>query len=160
MRTLPGASMEKIKSVARIVVCDAGPLIHLDEVGCVNLLADFAQVLVPDAVWVEVARHRPAALQHPDVPLRRTSLGDANCKSSHACLPCTQVKCRHCNSRRKGGSICYSRTMPQRDLLPDILASQFTAPSAYCSVPFGEASALPPRLAQFFALCRPCRASI
>lgn len=77
MRTLPGASMDKIESASRIVVCDAGPLIHLDEVGCLDLLADFAQVLVPDAVWVEVARHRPAALQRPDVPLSRTSLGEA-----------------------------------------------------------------------------------
>jgi hypothetical protein len=40
-----------------IVVCDAGPLIHLDELGCLDLLSDFLQVLVPDAVWNEVARH-------------------------------------------------------------------------------------------------------
>lgn len=26
------------------VVCDAGPLIHLDEAGCLDLLADFAEV--------------------------------------------------------------------------------------------------------------------
>jgi hypothetical protein len=49
----------------------------LAEVGCLNLLADFAQVLVPDAVWVEVVRHRPSALQRPDVPLTRTSLDEA-----------------------------------------------------------------------------------
>lgn len=47
-----------------IVVCDAGPLIHLDELGCVELLADFPQVLVPLAVWDEVAKHRPNALNH------------------------------------------------------------------------------------------------
>ena len=45
-----------------VVVCDAGPLIHLDELGCLELLADFSQILVPDAVWREVDRHRPGTL--------------------------------------------------------------------------------------------------
>lgn len=54
-----------------LVVCDAGPLIHLDELGCLDLLADFSEVLVPEAVWVEVLKHRPGALTHPAVTLRR-----------------------------------------------------------------------------------------
>lgn len=54
----------------RLVVCDAGPLIHLDEVGALDLLADFAEVLVPGAVWREVEGHRPGALSHPGVTLR------------------------------------------------------------------------------------------
>jgi len=54
-----------------LVVCDAGPLIHLDEVGALDLLADFAEVLVPEAVWREVAKHRPVALTHPGMTLRR-----------------------------------------------------------------------------------------
>ena len=54
-----------------LVVCDAGPLIHLDEVGCLDLLADFSEVLVPGAVWVEVLKHRPGALAHAAVTLRR-----------------------------------------------------------------------------------------
>ena len=44
------------------VVCDAGPLIHLDELNCLDLLHDFNEVLIPDQVWKEVAHHRPAAL--------------------------------------------------------------------------------------------------
>ena len=56
-----------------LVVCDAGPLIHLDEVGALDLLADFSEVLVPDAVWREVQQHRPGALTHPGVTLRRIS---------------------------------------------------------------------------------------
>ena len=56
-----------------LVVCDAGPLIHLDELGALDLLADFAEVLVPDAVWREVAQHRPGALTHSGVTLRRIS---------------------------------------------------------------------------------------
>lgn len=45
-----------------VVVCDAGPLIHLDEVGCLDLLSDFQTLYVPRQVWIEVERHRPAAL--------------------------------------------------------------------------------------------------
>ena len=36
--------MGKIKS-AITVVCDAGPAIHLDELGCLDLLKDFQEVL-------------------------------------------------------------------------------------------------------------------
>src|SRR5437867_3584724 len=52
-----------------LVVCDAGPLIHLDEVDCLELLADFAKVLVPEAVWREVERHGPQAWDHSGVVL-------------------------------------------------------------------------------------------
>jgi len=45
-----------------LVIADAGPLIHLDELGCLDLLMDFPRVLVPDAVWCEVGQHRPTAL--------------------------------------------------------------------------------------------------
>lgn len=45
-----------------IAVADAGPLIHLDELDSLDLLADFASVLVPETVWQEVQRHRPQAL--------------------------------------------------------------------------------------------------
>jgi predicted nucleic acid-binding protein len=43
-----------------IVVADAGPLIHLDELGCLDLLADFSTVYTTQPVWREVLRHRPA----------------------------------------------------------------------------------------------------
>ena len=54
--------MAKPESSAGLVVCDAGPLIHLDELGCLDLLTDFSEVLIPDAVWREVMQHRPSAL--------------------------------------------------------------------------------------------------
>jgi len=54
-----------------VVVCDAGPLIHLDEAGCLDLLADFKEVCVPDEVWREVERHRPSALGHAVAKFRR-----------------------------------------------------------------------------------------
>ena len=55
------------------VVCDAGPLIHLDEIGDLDLLSDFRTVLVPAQVWEEVSRHRPPALQSV-VHLQRISV--------------------------------------------------------------------------------------
>jgi predicted nucleic acid-binding protein len=63
--------MEANDSRQPLVICDAGPLIHLDEVGALDLLADFEEVLVPDAVWREVEIHRADALAHPGVSLRR-----------------------------------------------------------------------------------------
>ena len=59
--------MEGSEDSPPLVVCDAGPLIHLDQLGCVELLADFQQVLVPETVWEEVSRHRPAALKEGTV---------------------------------------------------------------------------------------------
>ena len=50
-----------------VVVSDAGPLIHLDELACLDLLADFDGVVVPGRVWMEVTSHRPA-IQKSDVP--------------------------------------------------------------------------------------------
>lgn len=45
------------------VVCDAGPIIHLDELGCLYLLDDFEKVLVPNVVHNEVLYHRPHAFE-------------------------------------------------------------------------------------------------
>ena len=58
-RTSNGACVAKDSAAVRIVVCDAGPLIHLDELDALDLLDDFQSVLVSDAVWIEVERHRP-----------------------------------------------------------------------------------------------------
>jgi len=60
-----------------IVVCDAGPLIHLDEVGSMELLTDFPQVLVPLAVWEEVTKHRPNALTHSTVRFHKVTSSKA-----------------------------------------------------------------------------------
>ena len=48
-----------------VAVLDAGPLIHLDELGRLGLLSDFKQLLVPQAVMDEALRHRPG--MNPDV---------------------------------------------------------------------------------------------
>lgn len=56
-----------------LVVCDAGPLIHLDELGCLDLLSDFPEVLVPEAVWDEVGKHRPGSMTKSGVGFLRTN---------------------------------------------------------------------------------------
>jgi predicted nucleic acid-binding protein len=45
------------------VIADAGPIIHLDELGCLDILTDFGKIAVPEAVWLEVQRHRPQAME-------------------------------------------------------------------------------------------------
>jgi len=51
-----------------VAVCDAGPLIHLDELGCLQLLNEFT-VRVPAAVRREVSHHRPAIFLQAQVQL-------------------------------------------------------------------------------------------
>jgi predicted nucleic acid-binding protein len=55
-----------------LVVLDAGPLIHLDELDCLNLLDGFAQLLIPSAVWNEAVHHRPQ-LQLKKIPRAKIS---------------------------------------------------------------------------------------
>jgi len=48
-----------VKIDLRSTVVDAGPLIHLDELGCLDLLSSFVPLVVPSSVWGEVLTHRP-----------------------------------------------------------------------------------------------------
>lgn len=50
-----------------VVVCDAGPLIHLDEVGCLQIMADFEKVIVPHGVRNEVNSHRSISFDKHDI---------------------------------------------------------------------------------------------
>jgi predicted nucleic acid-binding protein len=63
---LNGACMAEIKSQTHIV-CDAGPIIHLDELGCLHLLEDFEKVVVPEVVRREVLKHRKAIFDNLEV---------------------------------------------------------------------------------------------
>lgn len=69
------------------IVCDAGPLIHLDEFGCLHLLDDFNTVFVPEQVWQEVSHHRPGALSNPNVTLQKVKVNvspPSNVSVTHA----------------------------------------------------------------------------
>jgi predicted nucleic acid-binding protein len=59
------------KTSPTLVVADAGPLIHLDELDALDVLSDFKAILVPNTVWLEVQHHRPRALEHKKINLLR-----------------------------------------------------------------------------------------
>jgi predicted nucleic acid-binding protein len=62
------------------VICDAGPVIHLDELDCLDLLSDFQQVILPQEVHQEIERHRAGALKKSGIlfiPQRAGSHFDA-----------------------------------------------------------------------------------
>jgi predicted nucleic acid-binding protein len=54
--------MATIEPAPPLVVCDAGLLIHLDEMESIDLLADFPRVMIAGTVLDEVMRHRSRAL--------------------------------------------------------------------------------------------------
>ncbi len=41
------------------LILDAGPIIHLDQLDALDLVADFDRRLVPERVWREAEAHRP-----------------------------------------------------------------------------------------------------
>jgi predicted nucleic acid-binding protein len=55
-------------------ILDAGPIIHLEEIGSLSLLLDFKRLIIPDAVWYEVAYHRPAVFEHKDVNFEKVNV--------------------------------------------------------------------------------------
>jgi predicted nucleic acid-binding protein len=56
------------------VVCDAGPVIHLDELGCENLFQDFKEVILTEAVWNEIIFNIPNGWNKTDLPfIRKTN---------------------------------------------------------------------------------------
>lgn len=50
------------------VVCDAGPIIHLDEIDSLYLLEDFREILISPAVRNEVQKKRPALFAESGLP--------------------------------------------------------------------------------------------
>jgi len=70
--------MGKTDGPITVVICDAGPLIHLDELDSLALLVDFPRVIVPETVWQEVEKHRLGALSHPSVALERLPASVSN----------------------------------------------------------------------------------
>ena len=59
--------MDKTKSTIK-AVCDAGPVIHPDELGCLDLLSDFQEIFLSDTVWKEIKQYRPSALSKTTIP--------------------------------------------------------------------------------------------
>ena len=67
--------MAEIELAQRVVVSDAGPIIHLSELDCLDVLSDFNEVLIPPIVWEEILRHQPKAFATTGVAFRQSSIG-------------------------------------------------------------------------------------
>ncbi|MBI5748186.1 MAG: DNA-binding protein [Nitrospinae bacterium] len=61
--------MEKTDSKG-MAVCDAGPIIHLDELDSLDIISDFHPLIIPKSVETEIIRHRQNALHHPGIVLK------------------------------------------------------------------------------------------
>ncbi|MDA3939163.1 MAG: DNA-binding protein [Spirochaetia bacterium] len=58
------------------IVCDAGPIIHLDELECLDLISDFKKIFIPDAVLEEIKLHRPQLLQNNMFSYEKVTVGN------------------------------------------------------------------------------------
>jgi hypothetical protein len=68
-------------------VADAGPLIHLTEVGCLSLLRIFDCLSIPDAVWAEAVTRRGTQSVQRKLPFSR-SLRTSGPPNRKGCLRC------------------------------------------------------------------------
>jgi predicted nucleic acid-binding protein len=66
--------MERNEVNKTIVICDTGPVLHLDELECLYLLKDFHQVILPETVVREIEEHRPGMLKNQFVPFKTVSI--------------------------------------------------------------------------------------
>ena len=52
---------------SRVCVLDAGPIIHLDELGRLDLLRDLGELFIPETVAGEAEQHRPGVMERLQV---------------------------------------------------------------------------------------------
>ena len=110
------------KTKPALVVADAGPLIHLDELAALDVLSDYAAVFVPNAVWLEVQHHRPQALQQPIVQLIRQLPPPPSAKVNAM----TAIYTLHCGER-EALALCLDQSI--NILLTDDTAARLAAKS-------------------------------
>ena len=102
-----------------LVVADAGPLIHLDELGALDVLCDYQQILVAEAVWQEVERHRPPVLSNNRIHLVRVSITTLSEVQALA-----SIYTLH-HGEKQALSVCLARSIPK--LLSDDTAARLAA---------------------------------
>jgi len=109
-----------VDPLARIIT-DAGPLIHLDELDSLSLLADFPVILVPNPVWEEVRRHRPQALSGDQCRLEHQDIGSSADPELEALFSAFAL-----DAGEKGALLCL-RAQPGAILLTDDAAARLAA---------------------------------
>jgi len=110
------------KTSRTLVVADAGPLIHLDELAALDVLSDYAAVLVPNGVWIEVHRHRPQALKQVSVKLIRQPSPPASDRVNAI----TALYTLH-HGEREALALCFAHTINL--LITDDTAARLAAKS-------------------------------
>ncbi len=58
----------------QVVILDAGPVIHLEEIDSLHLLLDFKKRILPNAVWCEIEYHGPSAFKHRDINFEKVNV--------------------------------------------------------------------------------------
>jgi predicted nucleic acid-binding protein len=104
-------------------VVDSGPVIHLDEIDCLDLLGGFRDVLVPDAVRIEVERHRPGAVSRAGPTVR---LADVEVSVDPAFQSLTQALALAAGEQ---AAISLMMSRPAAFLLTDDAAARVAATS-------------------------------
>jgi len=82
--------MDRTKSPLK-VVCDAGPIIHLDELDCVNLLNDFQEIFIGPTIKKEVQKKRQNIFSRSDLQVVESPLKTPT-------DPALLAMCRACES--------------------------------------------------------------
>jgi predicted nucleic acid-binding protein len=58
-----------VEVIERIIICDAGPIIHLDELDCLDIL-DFRSILIPETVYREIQKYRDISFsKYPNIQI-------------------------------------------------------------------------------------------
>lgn len=107
----------------RLVVADAGPIIHLDELSCLDLLEGLGTILIPQPVLDEVLRHRP------NCALERISSGAVN---RDLVIPSVRLRVLASNLSLGNGevaAIALLESLPATVLLCDDAAARLAAES-------------------------------
>ncbi len=101
-----------IKSSVK-VICDAGPIIHLDEINCLNLLNDFEEIILPFSVEREIELHRPRETGKVRMFLDPPASSDELFKSLKSKLR-SQVRKAGKNSKDWVSDACIQKQLPMK----------------------------------------------
>jgi len=104
-----------------LVVCDAGPIIHLDELACLDLLNSYQKIWVPEAVWQEVKRHRPSALRRRRIRFTRITAAPSPTPELAAIVTMLPIH------EGELAALCLLQSRPRATLLSDDRAAREAA---------------------------------
>jgi len=87
-----------------IIICDAGPIIHLDEIGSLSLLSNNSDILIPEVVWAEVNQHRPQAIETCNKIAKMITPKQVSYFKTTQTAPCKSYSCTLVDTARDSGT--------------------------------------------------------